>query len=332
MGFRYKHSFLLLCIICLIGGCGTTHHFLPSRPLDNEDWMISVAWHYDLNGLHKSARNIFPDVNAYMGIGKNYNFGFGARAPFFISHASLVKYFDMSENNNWALYAHMNEIFGVLINNPRFEIGGIYTWKNKSIYQSISLGVGYGQESAWLMKYDSTQSPRLLLPTIKYNIMGSELGASWAYYHGQTKASVIKDLVGILEHNDTLYIYEPGELDSISLLVGYDYASPYKEKIIFHDSRGPSAYAYSGFNPPDAWYLATIELQNWLGDKYKVCHFSDNWRDVIILDLNKLQDSLERGERVIITRYPDELVDKIENINGVVKDNSFGLGIFSYPK
>ncbi len=329
MYFRNIVTAFLLVPIIIFSGCGTTHHFLPSRPLDNEDWMISLAWHYDLNGLHKPARNIIPDINAYIGIGKNYNFGFGARFPFFITRASLVKYLDVKIDNNWATYIHMNEIFGNN-NNPFFEIGGARNWRNGSTYHNISLGIGYGQQHAWFPNIGTERITWIVLPTLKYRITGSDVGMSLIHYNGQTKSSVVSALKGILSDNDNLYIFESGELDSISISKINDFM--WREKITFHSSKSKLITAFYGFYPPDNFYSSLNEIQYWLGDEYKACYFENDWNNLVILDLNKLNNDLRSGRRIIITRYPEKLVNRVKNLNSLMNDNSFGFGVFSYPE
>lgn len=78
---KVRTVIFLLIIGVLLGfiGCGTTHHFLPPRPLEKGETMISVSWHYDLGGLHPV--DPLPDANFYFGAGHNYNVGFGMKVP-----------------------------------------------------------------------------------------------------------------------------------------------------------------------------------------------------------------------------------------------------------
>ncbi|MCP4706492.1 MAG: hypothetical protein GY865_17985 [candidate division Zixibacteria bacterium] len=290
--------------------------------------MISLSWHYDLNGL---GANIVPDVNGYIGIGKNYNFGFGAQFPLFISHASIVKYMDIENdnNNNWAIYAHMNEIFGAN-NNPAFEIGGMRNWGKASISQNISFGIGFGQQQAWAVDKNAKRLSWVVLPTLKYRITGSDVGLSLIHHNGQTKSAVLSSLPDILKRNDTLYIIKSGNLDSIS--TDTIIRAGFIEKITFFEKGGKSIVFNTSGWCPDCFYMHMEALQNWLGGDYMAGYFNGNWNSIAVINLNKFKSDWEKGKEIIITRYPEQLVNRVKKLNSLTNDYSFGFGVFGYPK
>jgi hypothetical protein len=51
----------------------------------------------------------------------------------------------------------------------------------------------------------------------------------------------------------------------------------------------------------------------------------------IILSPDSLIAAWHAGHDLVITRYPEELADRINNLNSLILDNSLGLGIISYP-
>ncbi len=123
MNYRTKIIITSLLILIFFNGCGTTHHFLPPRPLESKEYLISVNWHFNFD--NNITNLIIPELSYYTGIDNTNTVGGGFQFPFFISHLSYVNYNEINENQYWNTFIHLNQFFG-LNRNPYFEVGVSY--------------------------------------------------------------------------------------------------------------------------------------------------------------------------------------------------------------
>lgn len=336
MNIRFLITGILLTVMGI--GCGTTHHFLPPRPLEKKEWMLSVAWHYDLGRLTPPI--IVPHLNAYVGVGKEYNFGFGAQPPFLVNHITFARYFDAGSDDRWSAYFHLNRILN-LNNNPEFELGGAFIDGHDTYDQQFMLGLSYGGCLNHLYKlydrqYDTKPSWRFrIMPVLKYTITGSDAGFSWNHYFGRTKTALASLKHEILNDNDTIYVFQADRIDSIvsSNTPPPDYGHPPCEKYLtlFMDSGSIMVFCDTRFYA-DAFVIPYEELQYWLGKKYIMSLGGSSGEPSIVLSLDSLTTAWRRGDDLGITQYPEDLRDRIDDINGLIDDNSFGFGIITYQK
>ncbi len=323
-----------------MAGCGTTHHFLPPRPLERKEWILSAGWHYDLGRL--TPPMIVPHLNAYVGIGKEYNFGFGAQLPFLVNHVTLARYYESGADDRWSTYFHLNRVFN-LNNNPELELGGAYIDGHDTYDQQFMFGLSYGgclnhryefydpddaDERSWNFRF---------MPVLKYTITGTDLGFSWSHYFGRTKTALASLKDEIINDNDTFYVFEAGRIDSIVLSEESRNESDYgfygcdKYLIIYPDS-GSAIEFCDTRRIGDLVVPPCAELRYWLGQDYIVSLDGRKSRPLLVQSYNSLKAAWERGEDLVITKYPQGLIKRINNINGLLEDNSFGMGIINYQK
>ena len=187
---------IIFYISTILSGCGTTHHFVPPRPLENKEYLISVNWHFDFG---KNIRPLIaPEVSLYTGIDDKNTIGFGYHFPIFLSHISHIRYFEDDFNKYWNLSSHLNKPFG-LNNNPILEIEFSFASKGNNYWQMISAGISLrNRDDIPLFLYldnGFTENKHLLkgislLPAFKYQIGGNDLALSYIHYHGLTRASL----------------------------------------------------------------------------------------------------------------------------------------------
>jgi hypothetical protein len=338
--------FLIIAILLVVIGigCGTTHHFLPPRPLEKKEWMLSVAWHYDFGRL--TPPTIMPDFNAYVGIGKDYNFGLGAQTPYFmpcLSHLTLAKYYDAGDNNRWAVFSHINQVFGAN-NNPYLELGGSYIDDRGSFDHMMMFGLGYGHGDTHpllLLLDRNIEGNKLLkhcriMPFLKYAAIGSDVGFSLSHYFGlsRTAMSIYKDTD--FYPNDTLYVIPANEIDSLivdSISPRHDQHGPYScEQLTKIYLRHGDSVVFCGNPVPWCGHAAIPfrELRYWLKNDYLV--YKDALYRTAVMNSDSLVAGRERNDTLVIVNYPPEMMDQIDNINSLVSDNSIGLGIINYSK
>jgi len=312
-------------VLVLLTGCGTTHYFLPAKPIESTKWQVSLNWHYDLNGFSKP--NLIPDVNAYLGVGKDMNFGFGAQFPFFVSHLTLAKYWD-KDKDWWSAYFHLNSPISTT-RSPLFELGGTYSTFDHSVYQSYGFGIATGQLAAWDLT-DSAGISHRIIPYVNYAVGGRDFAFSYYHYHGRSKIQLNEALAGFLNQNDTLYVFEAGTIDSIGYSEGVYYAIQ-RRWIIYTSEKNHVFYSFPEY--ADDFVNNEREFQSWLGDKYDLIHdgtHSYSFRFSAIIDMDAVIAKWKAGERVVITKVPPEFKDRIEHYNSFLKDHSFGVAVFTH--
>jgi|WetSurMetagenome_2_1015567.scaffolds.fasta_scaffold102842_2 hypothetical protein len=342
----------LALIVCtsIIIGCGTTHQFIPVQPLEREKWQLSIVWHYDFSRNIKAT--VMPDLHAYMGIGRNYNFGFGAQLPFFISHVTFAKYYKTGAENYWTIYGTANQVFS-LYNNPYLEIGGQYCSKQDKYYSCYSAGVAYGQgfaipgglfTMANVKNNDRKISQDRIIPFVKAGIFGRDFGVSYSHYHGLTHASVAGLQRRLSVRNDTLYSFQASEIDSIRQLNDHRYIRYHESIWGFFLPNGDTLILLGPLLPPDVGGPMLIPFiyndfnEFWKSRGYVpgtifIAGHGRAWATdykKVVLDPNQIKHTWESGTAIAITEYPDNAIRQIDK-NSFECDHSIGLGIITYP-
>ncbi len=363
---RQVVSFLLFTTIGLLfAGCGTTHHFLPPRPLEKNEAMISLAWHFDLGMIH--VPDMFPDANVYIGTGNNYNLGLGLRPPLIsFNHLTVVKYWPTDGDDYWAAYGQINQIIGTN-NNPYFEAGGAYIVRDNSLHQTFSAGLGVGGGLAVpvldLRGQDEDHAgmrQRLrLLPFAKYSIAGSEFGVSVCYYHG-TNAIALDNLIETAEALTVpIYTIEGALIDSVSTREGRSGFGFFGTEIFLSDGTkvtvgevyrcgtpdlmiAPLAVVLTPFTPwmLESWYFPsfystcegqplTLAASSPLSERGAgIFSAHQSAGEKVWVNLDSLVARAERGEDLVFTRYPAGMVDEFKKKRESLRfwrDFSFGI-------
>jgi hypothetical protein len=216
-----KAILVLFIFSIFLTSCGTTHHFLPGRPLAKGETLVTVSWHYDFGRVHLI--DIIPDANCYFGQKDNINFGVGIKLPMFISHLSAAKYWKQGSKNYFLSYVHMNQVMGVN-DNPYFELGGGYSKKSGEFYHNYMIGISFGTGIA--VPFTMLETPRYMdyrprghfFPTLKYSAIGRKGGYSISYYHRLTPIALDSYYSIAMSNNDTLCVIKREDIDSMSLV------------------------------------------------------------------------------------------------------------------
>ncbi|UCC43184.1 MAG: hypothetical protein JSU65_08515 [Candidatus Zixiibacteriota bacterium] len=308
-------------------GCGTSHQFLPGMPLEKKEWMISVVWHYDMNRLVKPRSLVFPEVNAYIGIGKDYNFGFGAAWPFFVNHLSIARYYSETDENYWAGYFHLNGILSPYFN-PHLEIGGLYSENNGGFRQNFSLGLAYGQGAIWNFGRPNARyycASRGLTPVLKYGIYGKNTGLSWSHYYGQARLAIEASFPDLESNHDTVVFVRAHEVNSVRRIDDYG-----DVRCIFL-SNGDSVILQARQFYGDELYIPEDEFQHWCRSEFNKYEIGDRWDHAwAIVNMDDVAARWEQGEDIVIMRYPQELVNRVKSLPSWKVDNSFGWAIMAF--
>jgi len=330
MGSSVHKFFAAVTTAAILAGCGTTHHVLPAAPLERGHYQISLTWHYDLNGFYAPRGLLWPDLNAYIGLGREYNLGFGGNIPCFVNHISLARYYRVHDHDYWSSYLHINRVFAAN-SNPLWEIGATYGSKSSGCWRTFSMGLAYGQigvidRGFLLMILPNTVAHRIM-PTFKGSLVGRDVGVSWDHYAGQTTALLASLKDRILHHNDTLLRFGPGQVSSI------DYTNDDWESTIRLNLTGDSSVTIWGIEAyADRWPDQLDDFQRWLGKFYRICLKADGNLELrirtgdLILAPSEIEADIAAGRPVTVTRYPMSLLTRLESYGNILRDNSFGIG------
>lgn|GEM_PF-3009628 len=282
-------------------------------------------WHFDTDGLSAPV-NILPDFNAWYGAGKNVNLGLGS-AFVWPSHFSATRYW-ANRDNYWIAYGHFQPLNPG--ESPFAELGGGYSFGSASTSQTLLVGVGLGYKPIWGGRLKDGAAGLLTYldltpqPILKYTGEGSDLGISWTYSPGLSKRSAFFCLHGLNESPDTLW--RANEIDSIIL----DGAGPRPRnvgltiKLITGETerfQGLRVYPDALFANYDLRFFA------WSDRRYMFFNSTESgfW---FIGDYEALQAAATDAFAITILSYPEGLKRKVEKINALSHDHSFGVGIF----
>jgi len=309
---------LIALLAAVVGGCGTTHHFLPAQPLEKGQWQISVAWHYDLSGLHPQTGAFIPHLNAYGGLTDDVVIGFGYELPIFLSHGTLAAYVPESSDNYWIAYFHGK--FLSVSDNPLLEMGGAYSIRAGSARQMFSLGLVSGRPHEWYS------------PVFKYSLTGRDVGLGLVHSFGFTKAWVQSHFPEWPPSQEYLYTFKAGEVIGVSRYEVEPSLDNYRCRTAFAliKANGDSLVFWGDHEMyVDQFYDGDIEFDEWLGSDLRLMRNHDVW---LIVDQADLQRQAEAGSPMVIRRAPLAFTNRIERINGWIRDNSIGWAVFAWPR
>ena len=218
---RVLYITILILVTILINSCGTTHHFLPPRPLENGEREISVTWYNDFDNYQLQA--IIPDLNIWYGVDNRNTVGFGYQFPYHLSHVSYAKYSNVEDNSNSNLFVHLNQPYG-LNNNPYIEIGGTYSKKTDYFWFSTSAGLSYGNSAmtqAGLFTLKELKDPykggakNKFMPLIKLQLGGQDYALSYNHYFGFKNSMFANTIKYASTTDDTVLVLPTNMIDSI---------------------------------------------------------------------------------------------------------------------
>jgi hypothetical protein len=338
MSFTPRQNLSVILLISLVlSACGSTHQFVPNRPLPKGEWEFSAVVHYDLNRM--SVANLIPEFNLYGGLGNDYDLGVGLQFPFFVTHVSAVRYFSAADDDRWAAYLHVNNLFGANLN-PQIESGGIYFLNSPDLWESFSLGLGFGYRRYGgdypsrfkLKRYLFGDSPRLI-PTFKYVLSGKHLGFSYIHHFGMTKIALRASCPEAAPAND-----EPAvviQRSSVKTILGPTKGSPLQPDsvqfiLVTNDTvkvrRRPIPFSCVEVvviplpsSPWETW-LANHGLSETV-DVYR----NGEWLYEASVDLARLRRDVDRNGSVIIVPYSVALGRKLNQVTTWKADHSLGI-------
>lgn len=320
----------LLVIFRILGalsmiGCGTTHHFLPGQPLERHNWMISFSWHFDINHLRNPRSLIAPEVTAYVGIGKDFNFGFGGYI--LPSHISLAKYYENGNNKYKAWYGHLMPISN---GNPLIESGIQFSNIHDTYENSYSLGVGFGVAPAWGSHagYFQGIAPNII-PTFKYRILGRDFGFSCINNFGYTSSTVYRSLPIMGNPPDTIINSKADSIINIEYFERPRFGND-EGALRLHFKSDSIVTLYGIITHVDEFVNLHKEMQNWVGGNYGVYWYINYGYIILSKDFGELIDEWKKTGHLVIINYPTDFKKRVDRINPFLIDNSFGVSVFSH--
>jgi hypothetical protein len=349
MGKRFCTLFIMVLSAV---GCGTTHHFLPANPLPRNQSQVSVNWHYDFDGSLRGL--IVPEASFYGGIGGNWNCGIGIQIPFRLTHVSFVKYSSDTVGSDWMGYVSVNQIMLSGNDNPYLEVGAMHIDRVRTYAHEYGAGLALGNglcNPLWTLlnskpNGDSKSLSHLrLLPLIRYQVIGRDLGVSYVHYHGKTKRSYAEIIDGLRYHNDTVCVLPAGTVDSMAALQSILEHGRYFELYgLFLTSKDTIVLAgreimvcgmplLFGFNPeegePNWKKLGLTRLKVFRLDGHSA--WMTSAKDVF-LSISDLRKKAVNHERIVITSYDPVVTAYLNGLNNIKLDHSIGISTFYYPK
>jgi hypothetical protein len=282
-------------------------------------------------------------MNAYVGIGRDYNIGFGGYPPVIMRHFSVAKYYNRNDLDYWAAFIHLNKLCSITgktfdkdVANPNLELGAMYCPGDDDLRQNISFGMGYGMSPAWRLDElagDRLKPARRLFPFIKYSIVTQDVGLSAAHYHGQTKTAILASIPDLYINNDTVLRLDVEEIDSIKEISIRGILPSYKPHIGFflNTYRTVPIYGYA-LPPQDEFCHYIDEFHGWLGNDFHLCYVGNSGKKLILdRDADDFRRELKQNRHIVIVKYPESLRQKVSDIPALIKDNSFGFAVFAHP-
>jgi hypothetical protein len=357
MGKHLSSVCALVTILVGIIGCGTTHQFLPANPIPRHEWQLSINWHYDLDKNIKGL--IVPEVSCYTGIGKNWNFGWGMEFPFLISHISAAKYWPDSTTSSWMAYATVNQILWSANNNPYLETGVLHVDRAKTYSQQYGLGLAYGDGldnplCTFLSKdYDNDTrnlSHYRLMPVLRYQVSGRDLGISYVHYHGKTATEFTELALAVETANDTILVLPAGTVDSLRALPSVTDTGFFQGIWALYLSTGDTIILAGPFyshwlcgtgmllDRMYGWFPhgGTVEskgLKREVVDVYQVGKGKKSKisGSSIHVSISELVKQVQRKEEIVLTKYGPVVHRFIAGLKSYKLDHSIGISTFAYP-
>ncbi|MFZ1683236.1 MAG: hypothetical protein WAU88_03805 [Candidatus Zixiibacteriota bacterium] len=325
----------------LFGCAGTTHHFLPPRPLASGEGMVSVSWHFDFNNW--TGHDIIPSYNFYLGLGGNTNLGVGCNIVD-ITHVSLATYDKRGDDSYGVLFAHINQIVGNAYNNPYFEAGyGVSSQKSGSSLL-LAGGLAYGNGMSYGMIPSTPREraerdqmkdfthKRSILPFVRATYTGSDFGGSLNYYPGLSHLIRSNVINAITSYNDTILFIPHQEMRSVG--GPGDGSSPALTSetwgSLFIYSTHDSLWLYSGglnefINPEHfaTWSPLVRSLE------HKYSYYSIR-RKKCFVDSRQLVADWKAGHDIVIMRFPSDAAELVPKPSTFPSDLSLGISIFGH--
>jgi hypothetical protein len=330
-------------LVVFFAGCGTTHHFLPPEPLPDGDWKITVSWHRDVKELGSPKGTIVPDVNAYWGLDRHNVVGFGVPLfPIVPTHLSWANYQNATDGNYHIVWTHLNI---AAPHNTTAEVGYGFSIKSATMHDLFALGLGIVQRGKWQIggantTYSASTGP---FPILKYSGQGRNVGVDVVHTFGNYKTLIKKSFPKWPPTADTVMRFDPGEVVGVA-----EFDSRPQVPSLFELWRyrfvkglvlrtGDTLFLMGKPMPhPDIYAPRDdIELQEWIGTELMLVWFAtmrvstDQWA---VVDLEAVETAVREGRALVITRAPQSLVDRVDAMNSLLLDNSFGWSVSGWPK
>ena len=335
---------LLTALSFFLADCGTSHHFLPPRPLEKGEMMVSFAWHIDLGKVHPHP--IVPDGNFYFGTGHDYNLGLGLTIPAVsINHVTAVRYWQQGDGNYWSAFVHVNQLMG-LNNNPYVELGGAYVSGDDHTNHTFCAGVGIGSGLAEpildlrsrFVKPERHKQVLRVMPFAKYAVAGREFGMSVSYYHGINSVGLENLIETINAVNQPVLIISGSTVDSISTDTTYDRGFSSHLRIYLKDGDTVEFGRYFRCGTPMMMMfpLAPWMLPSWyplFSDQdpatiYDIKSDSPFQEPEVYLDFGRIRERVERGEDLVFSPYAPETIERLRQRKASLRFfNDLSIGI-----
>lgn len=350
-----SHMGKRLVLVLLIGatvsgmiGCGTTHQFIPANPIPRHEWQLSINWHYDFDNGIKGL--IVPELSYYRGAGKDWNCGIGFIVPFPISHVSVAKYYNATENNSWLGYLSLNQVLG-LNDNPYYELGASYIRHHRTYDEQYGLGLAYGHGYSCMLSMLGELSPEdrnmfhyRLMPVLRYQVSGADVGLSYVHYHGKTSATVTRIKDTLRRRNDTLCVIEAGMADSLKSFERSIWAGRCRGLWgIFLSSgdtvilTGPAIYrsCITPVVPEEA--AGEIPWRKYGLKRVTVTQGGRRADSLMfvregIVSISGLAEKVKRKERIVITEYGPEVRSLFTSWRSFTLDHSVAYSAFAHSR
>lgn len=326
---------ILFIFVCLLAGCaGTTHHFLPPRPLEKNEIMISWSWNHDFNNWN--VPTFVPSINVYAGLQNHDNVGAGFQLSG-ITHISYARYSGNNNSRRIFYYVHLNQPLGSVHDNPYFELGGGYINYRDGTYHMFSagLGVGHGMSYGLIEVLPRIKSQRKdasdfihvwrVIPTLKYAAMGRDLSSSLSYYYGKSDLIYDNIINAVTRLNDTLLYVHSDELDSIGIAKRSFGTIQYDSPAIFLKNDSIVYLFQETFDEIDLNMFSTWNPLLRECD-YQLFRIYLEGKESFFGNLNDLSKTIVLGNDLLITKYSDSILPNFHRPVGIWKDLSIGVG------
>ncbi|HBC46635.1 MAG TPA: hypothetical protein DCZ43_06285 [candidate division Zixibacteria bacterium] len=331
---------MILAILSL--SCGAVHQFAPPTPLKHNGFQSNIVISYDFNHFTP-----IPSIsmNFYLGLGKNYNFGFGYQPPLGVSHLTLLKYLKKDPNKYGMLNITVYDVFPTLgVVKPNMEIGGSYIIKDGIRYSLISGGLwvflnGNDPNALWWGYFNPTYRPYKIRPYIrpffKYNLFYNDFRFGIQNYIGLAKPILSNDLrkthqarrpiiryrdIDRIEFNqdkfDMIIIMKDRSTYKIVDTYPYDAWFPLPE-----DFQKLRLLAYNKAGSGNYYYVMSYDSMG-TGGKYELHGF-----DILELNLENIKQAYSNQQDIIITidnKEKDRAI--LRKVHWYINDWSIAIG------
>ena len=348
--YMFRNILVFLLLLSVFIGCGTAHHFVPHRPLENGEWQVSTYLHVDIG--QPSLKFGFGEVSAWYGQSNNVNLGFGLNSPLGISHLSFAKYWNTKGPDYLSMSGHINQITG-LNNNPYLELMLGYSFDHGKVRQTLSAGVAYGHGNNILggavgLQEGNGKRPggakNRLMRVFKYQIASNDIAFSFAHYHGHHYGTSSDLAQAIINDNDTILFLPADHIDSI---VAFDNSiwTEYNAPLGLFLPDGDTIIIHNGYERSDLGVGAIlfVAIVNFIWDDYEKMLESYGYSSQYItremkippnkpdtkvyVNRNEMLEHYRLTGEILITELPIGLLDKLPTNFSCKQDNSFGLSI-----